>query len=73
MLQSIFFVQKFSKETQATGNFNYGEIWHTERDLYNKSIPEYQEHASIVTAILAYGIANLDHILSREGYYLEDE
>jgi carboxypeptidase Q len=54
-------------------DFNYGEIWHTERDLYNKSIPEYQEHASIVTAILAYGIANLDHILSREGYYLEDE
>ncbi len=25
-------------------NFSYREIWHTERDLYNKSIPEYQEH-----------------------------
>ncbi|MEZ4999707.1 MAG: hypothetical protein R2744_03195 [Bacteroidales bacterium] len=33
-------------------DFNYGEIWHTERDLYNMSIPEYQEHTSIVTAIV---------------------
>lgn len=54
-------------------DFNYREIWHTERDLYNKSIPEYQEHTAIVTAIVVYGIANLDHILSREGYYIEDE
>lgn len=51
-------------------NFDYYEIWHTERDLYNKSIREYQEHTAIVTAIVAYGIANLDHLLSREGYYL---
>jgi hypothetical protein len=52
-------------------DFDYGEIWHTERDLYNKSIPEYQEHTSIVTAIVVYGVANLDHLLSREGYYIE--
>ena len=52
-------------------NFSYYEIWHTERDLYNKSIPEYQEHAAIVTAVVAYGIANLDHLLSREGYYID--
>jgi len=51
--------------------FSYGEIWHTERDLFNKSIPEYQEHASIATAVLVYGIANLDHLLSRDGYYIE--
>ncbi|MDA3905063.1 MAG: M20/M25/M40 family metallo-hydrolase [Bacteroidales bacterium] len=54
-------------------DFNYGEIWHTERDMYNKSIPEYQEHTAIVTAIVVFGIANLDHILSREGYYIDDE
>ncbi|RPH33110.1 MAG: M28 family peptidase [Bacteroidales bacterium] len=54
-------------------DFNYGEIWHTERDLYNKSIPEYQEHTSIVTAIVIYGIANLDHLLSRDGYYLPEK
>lgn len=53
-------------------NFNYGEIWHTERDLYNKSIPEYQEQAAVATAILVYGIASLDHLLDRSGYYIEE-
>lgn len=52
-------------------NFNYGEIWHTERDSYNKVYPDYQEHASIVSAIVAYRLANLDHLLSREGLYAE--
>jgi Zn-dependent M28 family amino/carboxypeptidase len=52
-------------------NFNYGEIWHTERDTYNKSIPEYQEHTATATAVLVYGLAKLDHKLSREGYYVE--
>jgi hypothetical protein len=54
-------------------NFSYYEIWHTERDTYNKSIPEYQEHTAIVTAIVMYGIANLDHLLPREGYYKKDK
>ncbi|MBQ8443081.1 MAG: M20/M25/M40 family metallo-hydrolase [Bacteroides sp.] len=52
-------------------NFNYGEIWHTERDLYTKSIPEYMEHTSVVTAIVALGVANLKHQLSREGMYTD--
>jgi hypothetical protein len=50
-------------------NFNYGEIWHTERDLYTKSIPEYQEQAATVMAIITLGVANLDHQLPREGLY----
>jgi hypothetical protein len=50
-------------------DFNYREIWHTERDTYDKSIREYQEHAAVVTAIVVYGVANLDHLLSREGYW----
>jgi len=54
-------------------DFDYREIWHTERDLYNKSIPEYQEHTAVVTAVVVYGLANLDHLLSREGYFLEGE
>jgi carboxypeptidase Q len=54
-------------------NFSYREIWHTERDLYNKSIPEYQNHTSIATAIVVLGVANLDHLLSREGYYLTEK
>jgi carboxypeptidase Q len=51
-------------------DFDYHEIWHTERDLYNKSIPAYQEHTAVVTAVVVYGIANLDHLLDREGYYI---
>jgi len=53
-------------------DFNYGEIWHTERDLYTKNIPEYQEHTSTVTAIVALGVANMDKQLSREGLYLNE-
>ena len=61
-------------ESDPRGNdFSYGEIWHTENDLYNKSIPEYQEHTSIVTAVVVYGLANLDHILSRKGLYADPE
>lgn len=52
-------------------DFNYGEIWHTERDVYNKEIPEYQEYTSVATALAALGIADLDHLLSREGMYIE--
>ncbi len=62
----------FDTEDPKGYNFNYGEIWHTERDLYNKSIPEYQEFTSIVTAAVVYGVANLDHMLSREGLFLPD-
>ena len=62
----------FRTEDPKGYDFSYREIWHTENDYYQKSIPEYQEHTSIVTAVVVYGIANLDHLLSREGYYLPD-
>lgn len=52
-------------------NFNYMEIWHTERDTYTRSIPEYMEHTSVVTAVVALGVANLKKQLSREGMYSE--
>jgi len=73
-----FAVEGVPTMTFSTGdpkgyNFSYGEIWHTERDLYNKSIPEYQDHTSILTAIVVYGVANLNHLLSREGYYLPSD
>jgi hypothetical protein len=54
-------------------DFSYQEIWHTENDLYNKSIPVYQEHTSVVTAVVVYGLANLDHLLSRKGLYAYPE
>lgn len=52
-------------------DFSYGEIWHTERDTYNMSIPEYMEHSAIVTAIVVYNLANQEKLLSREGLYKE--
>ncbi|MDR2586049.1 MAG: M20/M25/M40 family metallo-hydrolase [Prevotellaceae bacterium] len=53
-------------------DFNYGEIWHTERDNYNMSIPEYMDHTSVVMAIVLYNLAMQDKILSREGLYNEE-
>ncbi len=50
-------------------DFIYRDIWHTEDDLYDKLIPEYMEHSAVVQAVTAYGLANLNHLLSREGLY----
>ena len=52
-------------------NFDYREIWHTDRDTYDKSIAEYQNAASVITAVTVWGIANLDHILDRTGLYAD--
>lgn len=59
----------FREEDVLGYDFNYRDIWHTEDDLYDKVIPEYMDHSSVVTAVVAYGLANLNHILSREGLY----
>ena len=49
-------------------NFNYGEICTPNATLTAKH-PEYQEHAATVMAIVTLGVANLEHLLSREGLY----
>jgi cyclophilin family peptidyl-prolyl cis-trans isomerase/FKBP-type peptidyl-prolyl cis-trans isomerase len=54
------------------GEHQYGRTWHTNLDTYNEVIPEYQEYSTLVTAVVAYGIANLDHQLSRDGYFMPD-
>jgi hypothetical protein len=51
---------------QQSGRANYNHIHHTQYDTFEGAIPEYQKHSSIVIALTAYGIANLDHQLSRE-------
>ena len=61
----------FKEEDVKGYNFDYQEIWHTERDRYDHEIPEYQEQAAVVTAVVALGVANLDHQLSREGLFAE--
>lgn len=50
-------------------NFTYGEIWHTERDILNKQNGDYMQRTALVTAIELLGIANLDHQLSRQGFF----
>ena len=50
-------------------DFSYMEIWHTDRDLYNKSIPEYMDHTSVVNAIVLWGIANMDQRLPAAAVY----
>lgn len=50
-------------------NFSYMEIWHTDRDLYTKSIPVYMEHTSLVNAIILWGVANLDQKLPADAVY----
>ena len=61
----------YSTEDTKGYDFYYREIWHTERDTYNKSIPEYMEHSSIVMAIVLYNVAMQDGLLSRKGLYKE--
>jgi carboxypeptidase Q len=55
-------------------SFNYGYIWHTTNDLYSELVPyaEYQQHSALATALVAYGVANLDKPLTREGVFLAD-
>ena len=58
------------RESDVFGyDFIYRDIWHTEDDLYDKLIPAYMEHSAVVQAVTAYGLANLNHLLSREGLY----
>lgn len=65
-------VLSFNLKDPKGYDFSYGEIWHTERDTYNKSIPEYQERTAVCNAVILYGLACLDHLLSRDGLYLHE-
>jgi len=44
---------------------------HTQFDTYDLSIPEYLEHSSLVIALGALGIADLDALLDRTGLWVE--
>ena len=48
------------------GTAVYNRTHHTQYDTYDAAIPEYQRHSSIVIALGALGIANLDGLLSRD-------
>jgi hypothetical protein len=52
----------------------YNSTYHTVWDTYDDALPyaKHQEHTALVLAVMAYGIGNLDHQLTREGFYLPD-
>jgi carboxypeptidase Q len=55
-------------------DYVYAYAWHTLNDLYSELVPytEHQQHSALVTAVVAYGVANLDKPLPRDGIYLAD-
>lgn len=57
---------------QSEGPHQYGRTWHTTLDTYNEVIPDAQEQSTLIIALLAYQIANLDKMLPREGAFLPD-
>jgi len=65
-------IPTLSFRTQTT--YSYNHAWHTLYDLYSELVPftEHQQHSALVTAVVAYGAANLDKPLMREGVYLAD-
>ena len=54
--------------------YQYNYAWHTLNDLYTELVPytEHQQESALVTAVVAYGVANLDKPLTRDGVYLAD-
>jgi carboxypeptidase Q len=65
-------VPTLSVRTQT--DYRYQHAWHTLDDLYSELVPytEHQQHSALATAVIAYGVANLDKPLPREGVYLAD-
>jgi hypothetical protein len=51
---------------RQSGTARYQRTHHTQYDTFDAANPEYQKHSSLVVALGAYGIANLDHLLSRD-------
>ena len=59
---------------QTQTDYPYNHAWHTLSDLYSELVPytAHQQHSALVTAVVAYGAANLDRPLAKEGVYLAD-
>jgi len=49
------------------GPVPYGRGWHSQWDTYSIVRPDFQRHNATVFAVVAAGVANLDHMLSRDG------
>lgn len=55
-------------------DYVYPYAWHTTNDLYSELVPytEQQKQSATVTAVVVYGVANLEKPLTRAGVYLPD-
>ncbi|MDO8834289.1 MAG: M20/M25/M40 family metallo-hydrolase, partial [Vicinamibacterales bacterium] len=55
-------------------NYIYSYAWHTTNDLYSELVPytAHQQHSAMVTAVVAYGVANSPKALIRDGVYLPE-
>lgn len=49
------------------GHVPYGRGWHSQWDTYSIVEPAFQKHNATVFAVIAAGVANLDHKMSRKG------
>ena len=69
---SVLAIPTFRFRTET--DYSYGRAWHTLYDIYSELVPytDHQKHSALVTAVVAYGIANLDEPLPREGVFLPD-
>lgn len=50
-----------------TGEVPYARGWHSQWDTWSIVVPHYQAHTATVIAMVAFGVADLDHLLSRDG------
>lgn len=59
---------------QTQTDYNYNHAWHTLDDLYSELVPyaAHQQESALVTAVVAYGAANLAKPLTRQGVFLAD-
>ena len=69
---SVLAIPTFRFRTET--DYSYGRAWHTLYDIYSELVPytDHQKHSALVTAVTAYGIANLDEPLPRDGVFLPD-
>ncbi len=50
-----------------SGRSNYVHVHHTQHDTYDSAIPEYQKHSAVVIALGAWGLANAEGLVPRDG------
>ncbi|MEQ1893333.1 MAG: M20/M25/M40 family metallo-hydrolase, partial [Planctomycetota bacterium] len=51
---------------EQAGRSDYEHYHHTQHDVFEAAIPEYQRHSAIVAAVGAYQIANLPELVTRK-------